>query len=249
MKALNYIWVALGLLVMGSACSEAEREMFSGPESINFCFPVTSEEIEDYKLLDSSLIFREDTMVYSFAFDLESSERLISIPVEITGFAADYDRTYRVKVTEFNGAKAGVHYDPVAEEQILHAGKVKDSLQILFHRVDMDQQARKIGLTIETGGDFVEGVKEKLFVAVQVSDILEEPDWWEDWVGCFGEYHPIKYREWMKLYGGTGDLSGKYPDWWAAPLELTLILELKRMFEEGDFRDENGNKLVIPCTH
>lgn len=53
----------------------------------------------------------------------------------------------------------------------------------------------------------------------------------------------------MKLYGGTGDLTGKRPDWWYAPLELTLILDLKRMFEENEFLDENGKRLLIPCTH
>ena len=92
-------------------------------------------------------------------------------------------------------------------------------------------------------------MKEKLFVAVQVSDILEKPDWWDNWIGCFGTFHPVKYREWMKLYGGTGDLTGKRPDWWYAPLELTLILDLKRMFEENEFLDENGKRLLIPCTH
>lgn len=246
MKSLNYIGIACMLFWMGSACSEADREMFEGPEAINFCLPMTSEEIENYRELDSSLVFRDDTIVYSFAFDMVNTERVISIPVEVTGFAHNQDRKYRVKVTDYNGAQAGVHYDPIAEEQILAAGKVKDSLQIRFHRVDMDKQPRKIGLMIEAGGDFVEGVKERLFVAVQVSDILEKPEWWDDWEMCFGPYHPIKYREWIKLYGGTGDLTGKHPNWWTTPLEIILILDLKRIFEEGDFRDENGNKLVIP---
>ena len=163
MKSLNYIGIACMLFWMGSACSEADREMFEGPEAINFCLPVTSEEIENYRELDSSLVFRDDTIVYSFAFDMVNTERVISIPVEVTGFAHNQDRKYRVKVTDCNGAQAGVHYDPIAEEQILAAGKVKDSLQIRFHRVDMDKQPRKIGLMIEAGGDFVEGYRYLIF--------------------------------------------------------------------------------------
>lgn len=66
---------------------------------------------------------------------------------------------------------------------------------------------------------------------------------------CFGTYHPIKFREWIKMYGGTGDLTGKRPDWWFAPLELTLVLELKDLFEREEFYDENNVRLTIPCTH
>ena len=249
MKGLYCILASVFFLQLGIACSEADRDLFEGPVGINFRIPKTSEEIKDYKLRDSSLIFREDTMVYSFAFDMVNTEREICVPVEVTGFAKEVDRKYYVEVVEYNGAKAGVHYDAVPTEHVLAAGKVKDSLRILFHRVDMDKQARKIGITIKRGGDFIEGVKEKLFVAVQVSDILEKPDWWDNWIGCFGTFHPVKYREWMKLYGGTGDLTGKRPDWWYAPLELTLILDLKRMFEENEFLDENGKRLLMPCTH
>ena len=53
----------------------------------------------------------------------------------------------------------------------------------------------------------------------------------------------------MKLYGGTGDLTGKIPDWWDSALELTLVLDLKHLFEVKEFLDEKGNRLVIPCTH
>ena len=160
MKGLYCILASVFFLQLGIACSEADRDLFEGPVGINFRIPKTSEEIKDYKLRDSSLIFREDTMVYSFAFDMVNTEREICVPVEVTGFAKEVDRKYYVEVVEYNGAKAGVHYDAVPTEHVLAAGKVKDSLRILFHRVDMDKQARKIGITIKRGGDFIEGVKE-----------------------------------------------------------------------------------------
>ncbi len=249
MRRFN-ILIGMLLLYMVSACSEADREMFEETAAINFDIPLTSSAITEYRKLDSTLIFREDTMVYSFAFDLELQEREICVPVEITGFASDKDRKYIVEVEEMNGAKAGVHYEPISREQILGKGKTRDSLRIKFYRKDMDQpgQARKLGLRIKSGGDFIEGIEERLFVAVQVSDILEEPSWWKKWIGCFGMFHPIKYREWMKLYGGTGDLTDKDPDWWSAPLELTLILDLKALFEREEFYD-GDTRLVIPCTH
>lgn len=249
MKGLNYILISGILALLGVACSEASRDMFGDVEAINFRIPQTSEEISAYKLLDSSIIFREDTMVYSFAFDMVATEREICIPVEITGYAAHVDRKYQIEVVEYNGTKAGKHYDALPTEQVLPAGKVKDSLRVRFHRIDMEKQARKIGIRIKSGGDFAEGPQERLFVAVQVSDILEKPSWWDNWEGCFGTFHPIKYREWMKIYGGTGDLTGKVADWWQASLELSLVLDLKSLFEKEVFLDENGNRLVIPCTH
>ena len=249
MKRVYYI-LLLGIIFLSMfACSEAGKEMFEGPNSICFRFPTTSEDIEEYRKLDSSLIFREDTVVYSFAFDMEATEREICIPVQIAGFATEYDRKYKVTVEEYNGTQADVHYEAISEEQILGAGKTTDSLRVKFFRRDMDKVARKIGLRIKTGGDFVEGTQERLFFAVQVSDILEKPSWWDQWSDCFGTYHPIKYREWIKLYGGTGDLTGKDADWWRASLELTLVLELQDLFEREEFYDENNIRLTIPCTH
>lgn len=248
MKKLHYI--LLGIIFASMfACSEADKEMFKGPDSICFRIPQTSDDIDEYRKLDSSLIFREDTVVYSFAFDMEATERTICIPVQIGGMAANHERKYMVEVEEYNGAQAGVHYEAINKEQILSAGKTTDSLRIKFFRRDMDKVARKIGLRIKTGGDFIEGTQERLFVAVQVSDILEKPSWWNDWSSCFGTYHPIKFREWIKMYGGTGDLTGKRPDWWGAPLELTLVLELKDLFEREEFYEENNVRLTIPCTH
>ena len=77
MKRVYYI-LLLGIIFLSMfACSEAGKEMFEGPNSICFRFPTTSEDIEEYRKLDSSLIFREDTVVYSFAFDMEATEREI----------------------------------------------------------------------------------------------------------------------------------------------------------------------------
>ena len=87
MKGLYCILASVFFLQLGIACSEADRDLFEGPVGINFRIPKTSEEIKDYKLRDSSLIFREDTMVYSFAFDMVNTEREICVPVEVTGFA------------------------------------------------------------------------------------------------------------------------------------------------------------------
>ncbi|WP_455968258.1 DUF4843 domain-containing protein [Butyricimonas virosa] len=248
MKKLHYI--LLGIIFASMfACSEADKEMFKGPDSICFRFPQTSDDIDEYRKLDSSLIFREDTVVYSFAFDMEATERVICIPVQIGGMATGHERTYMIEGEEYNGTQAGVHYEALRKEQVLGAEKTTDSLRVKFFRRDMDKVARKIGLRIKTGGDFVEGAQERLFLAIQVSDILEKPSWWDNWSDCFGTFHPIKYREWIKIYGGTGDLTGKRPDWWVAPLELTLILELKELFEREEFYDENNVRLTIPCTH
>ena len=48
------------------------------------------------------------------------------------------------------------------------------------------------------------------------------------------------------MYGGTGDLTGKRPDWWVAPWELTLVMELIDLFDREEIYDETNVRLTIP---
>jgi hypothetical protein len=233
--------VIIATLLLG-ACSEASREMFSAPGAIYFRMPQG----------DTTLIIREDTVVYSFAFDLVNTRREICIPVEIVGLAAGHDRTYRVEVNPFGETLPGVHHEPVATEQVLPAGKTRDSLRVTFLRSpDMQQEVKKIGITIRDGGDLATGVRECLYVAIQVSDILERPAWWNNtWNPYFGgTYDPQIYKVWMEIWGGTGDLSA-YPSasWWDAPHVLTALFDLKRYFDEHEvyYLNDPGRRIIIP---
>ncbi|MDR2413476.1 MAG: DUF4843 domain-containing protein [Odoribacteraceae bacterium] len=231
-----------GILLLASACSEAEKELFHAPDAIYFRMPQG----------DTSLIIREDTVIYSFAFDPDViTSRDIYIPVEIVGLAANKDREYIVEITNIGETKEGLHYEAVNTSRVLPAGKTRDSLRVTFFRApDMREQARKIGVTIRPSGDFIEGVAECLFVAIQVSDILERPKWWNNaWNHYFGgTYDPQIYRAWIEIWGGKGDISAyPYPDWWSAPRVLTAIIDLKRYFDEHEvyYYSDPTRRIVI----
>jgi hypothetical protein len=239
MKRLYYTLVTALLL---ASCSEASRQMFSAPDAIYFRMP----------LGDTTLIIREDTVVYSFAFEPVPTTREICIPVEVIGYASGSDRKYLVEVTEFDGTRAGTHYEAISAVQVLPAGKTRDSLRVTFLCTpDMRDAVKKIGITIRPGEDFAEGVNECLHVAVQVSDILERPTWWNDsWNTYFGgTYDPQIYKAWMTIYGGKGDLTAyPYPSWWDCPQVLTAVIDLKRYFDENEvyYLKNPSVRIVIP---
>lgn len=239
MKHIYYIAILLAAGIFIGSCSEAKKDMFNWSENINFLIPEG----------DSSLIIRQDTVVYSFAFDPVSTERTISIPIEIVGNAASVDRSYKIKIENYGDTKAGIDYIMPNENQILPAGKMKDSLRIVFNRSeDMKVSAKKIGITIINGGDLGEGVAEKCFVAIQVSDILEKPQWWDHWSSYFGPYHWRKFQKWIEIRGGQGELpTGSYPGFWTTPQEISQVYQLRIYFEENPEYDENNIRLVVPC--
>ncbi|MDE7374169.1 MAG: DUF4843 domain-containing protein, partial [Odoribacter sp.] len=119
----------------------------------------------------------------------------------------------------------------------------------LKRSASMSTETKEIRIRIVDGEDLVQGVKEKLFVAVRVSDILEMPDWWKRWEIGFGTWHPTKLREWIKIWGGKGDLpTNGQVMWYTFPRECAAIVRLKKVFDaEPGFYDENGVRLKIPA--
>jgi hypothetical protein len=215
--------------------------MFNAPDGVYFRMPAG----------DTTLITRADTIVYTFAFDLTATRREISVPVEIIGFAATNDRTYRLEITNYGDVREGVHYDAINPVQTFPAGKMRDSLRVTFHRTpDMLREAKKIGLTIIDGGDLAKGVRERLHVSIQVSDVLEKPEWWDRWNVLFGgAYDPQIYKVWMGIWGGKGDLSAyNTPNWWGAPQVLTAIIDLKAYFDQHEtyYLDRPTVRIIIP---
>lgn len=239
--------IIIGLWILcGIACQEADKEMFDGNE--------TGLYFELGKLKeDKTLILREDTVMYTFAYDdvEEVHQREVFIPVELAGFAAGRERTYRIEVEAAANTKEGVDYEPLAPEQVYSADKMVDSLRFVWKRnPSMQKEVKKVNIRIVSGGDFEAGVEEKLFVSLQASDILEQPAWWEAWEAAFGSWHPTKLREWIKIWGKE-DLPAKLwngPNFFEYPQECTAIVKLHDLFENEEFYDENGVRLYVPAN-
>lgn len=243
---MNRFYIGIVVLVTGwlTACRETDKEMFDeGMAGIYF-------KIQNLKK-DSTLILRQDTIVYTFAYDSEEvTGREVCIPLELIGDAGNRERNYRVEVKAAENTVEGRDYEPIVSEQVFPAGKITDSLRITWKRnSSMHQEVKKLDIAIVLGGDFSVGLEEKVFVSLQVSDILEKPLWWDDWEDGFGSWHPTKLREWIKIWGRK-DLP--VDPWFLAfaayPQECTAIVKLHDLFERKEFYDENGVRLYVPAN-
>lgn len=239
--------IIIGLwLLCGMACQDADKEMF-GADQTGIYFKL------DNLKEDKTLILRKDTVVYTFAYDdiEDVHQREVYIPVELVGFAAGRERTYRIEVEPAANTRADVDYEPLATEQVYSAGKTVDSLRFVWKRnPSMQKEVKKVNIRIVSGNDFGAGVEEKLFVSLQASDILEKPDWWDSWEAAFGSWHPTKLREWIKIWGKE-DLKKINPDYlnfFYYPQECTAIVKLHDLFENEEFYDENDVRLYIPAN-
>lgn len=248
MKSRFYIGI-FGLLFLAMvSCQEADKTMFS-IETPGVYFKTDSVVYQD-----TALIVREDTLVYSFAYDDEEEvhEREIKVPVQLVGIAGSQDRMYKLEIVAGPNTREGVDYKVVDADQIFHANMSVDTVRVVWKRnLSMRQEVKRLDLRIVAGGDFSVGVDEKLYVCLQASDMLEKPSWWDDWEAGFGSWHQTKLREWIKIWGPAPleeDLwMGVYFD--AYPQECTAILKLREVFEKEVFYDEEtGVRLVIPAN-
>lgn len=238
--------IIIGLWILCStACQDADKEMFDVNET-GLYFKLKSLE------KDKTLILREDTVVYTFAYDdvEEVRQREVYIPVELVGLAAGQERTYRIEVEAAANTQEGVDYESLATEQIYSAGKTVDSLRFVWKRnPSMQKEVKKVNLRIVSGGDFGTGVEEKLFVSLQASDILEKPAWWDAWEAAFGSWHPTKLREWIKIWGREDLPANPWSiSFYDYPQECTAIVKLHDLFENEEFYDENGVRLYVPAN-
>ncbi len=241
MKRLKYITVSLVAVFALSMCSEADEPTYSGPESVYFRMPA--------KDFDDSLIIDKDTITYTFAYYPELNEREIPVPIEVTGLAANHTRTYAVNVRAASGTLEGVDYRQVATTQTFAAGTMYDTLWVTFYRTaEMQTKVKKLEITIVGGGDLLPGVQENLLVELHVSDMLEKPVWWDTWRNGFGTWHPTKLREWIRIWGGKGDLPiASYVSIMSHSKEVMAIYKLRERFETEAFYDEeSGARLTIP---
>ena len=253
MKKIAYIVAFTAAVSLLTMCKEPDELLFAGGiEDIYFRLP----EPED----DEDLILRKntiDTIAYTFAYDPELTEREVRVPVEITGLPHNTDRTYHIEITTATGTVSGVDFKPISTTQTVRSGLSKDYISVVFLRnASMEEEVKSIKFRVLDGGDFKEGLVESLEIVVQASDILERPGWWPYWeANAFGPWHPKKLREWIKIWGGKGELpAASGHGWLSYPNEYMAILKLRAVFEQaakdGDesFLGYDGKYLTIPAN-
>lgn len=251
MKKIN-IYIVLIITLGLAACHEVDELMYNDFAGIHFSIPKD----------DETFILRDDTLVYSFAFEKpDFKEKIIYVPVEIEGFRTDRDRKIKIKlINDKTSAVPNVNYEPLKEDYIVKANAGKDSIPIKVMRtLDIREKAKTIAFEFVATEDFKLGIKDKQQMYLSISDILEEPEWWEGWKFFLGDYHRIKYQEWMRIKGGKGELpmvEGKRPFqiYFGYPAELILITELRLYFEKNPRYtkedlgnpEDKGERITIP---
>ena len=240
-KVIHFLLGICVIPVMFLGCQQADKLMFHEMDALTMRIPK----------YDTTCIFRQDTVTYTFAFEsTDVTEKIIKIPMELVGFAQPYDRTYYIALTLGEGVVNGVNFEKLTEEQVLHADKGIDTLEIILYRTeDIQTQTKWFKIELVEGGDFHLGIQDETSMIIRFSDVLEEPDWWVNWERYFGPFHRIKYQEWIRIWGGTGDLSNS--KYWGgvstAPQEIMAIKELQKYFEENPHYTEEGELITIPC--
>lgn len=252
MNKIHYTIVALAAAVSAAGCSEADKLMFKGPDTVYFRLPKAKN------ITDNAISINGDSMIiFTFAYyDLDRvSEYEIGIPVETASFPSARERKYHIEVTPGSNTRAGVDYVELAPEQTFKAESLFDTLRVKFLRNNSMQSEQKLlRIDVADGGDFQKGLVENRTVYIQVSDMLEKPVWWDAWHTAFGDWHPAKLREWFKVWG-TDPLppTPNYISFYWYPQECTSVLKLKAIFEAAadsgnPFVDEYGNTLTIPAN-
>lgn len=266
MKNLKYITLAFAAMCSISSCEEAEKEMFSAPDAVYF------KVSQDDKNRDKKIIVREDTVIYSFSYEApEIKNYKIKIPVEIVGHRADKERKYNISIVDnMTTAVAGKHYEELESTYTIRKGVGIDTLVITALRhVDMLRFSKDLTIELTPSQDFQLGRKESVRKTIRISDMLEEPEWWEKWSGLMGPYHYIKHQEWIlvaidnNIYGAESKLPGDLKtDWrtmpWDIPYELMAIRQLKDYFQLNprytledypENPDFPGERIVIPSPY
>ena len=156
---------------------------------------------------------------FSFQTTPLENDYTVRIPVTLIGLAITEDKDYAVSVvTEDEPYKVGnVEYATTASPavydidlaQTFSARVYSDELEITLHNVPDELEEEKcIVLRIENNENFFQGPQEYLISIIYVSNIISQPDWWDDDFSLIylGPYSDIKYRHFI-IATGVSDLS------------------------------------------
>lgn len=240
MKKLIYIIIGcLFVPFYFSSCSENDRLTFEDTPGIYFRLPEK----------DTTLIVREDTIVYSFAFEDPNlvREYVMRVPVEITGLSVNKERKFKIRIDpKLSTAVEGRDYIKLQEEYIMPANTGKDSIRITVLRNDsLQTKPRDLQLEIVATPDFKLGIKERATIRLRFSDILEEPEWWDYWSFFMGAYGRKKHQQWLLIWGKTPLKTDGQIHPFNTPKELMAIQDLRIYFEQNPTY-ENGERVVVP---
>src|SRR5690349_20319474 len=137
MKKLIYIV----FVVLAASCKREPLDTYDATDNVYF----------NYNLGFGSY---RDTLDFSFADkDVAVTDFYLVLPVAVTGPPSQTDPSFKLLVDPASTAVAGTHYE--LPPPLIHAGRVQDTLHILFKRTaDLSSSRKKLILRLENNETF-----------------------------------------------------------------------------------------------
>ncbi len=191
-----------------------------------------------------------DSLNFSFALvPISETTYVFKVPVYISGVAKDYDRNYQVEIVD-SLTTLSTEYFTVGES-VITKGKFSDTLEVTIEKNEgLRENVKQIALRFKANEEFQIGYFNNQTFRLKVSDILLQPNWWNNWENVFGQYSQEKYQMWAIIYHDKADgyldylynyknmpprpLQSWYPTTFIFIQQLKAYFEKNIIFPDGD---------------
>ncbi len=198
-----------GAILVLAACKKETLMTYNADDNIYFSF---QSGIDPIRFSDSTIV--------TFAFSADAvQDTLIFIPVNVTGVAADHDRSYEVTADASSTAVASTDY-VLPSTFVLRAGRLADTIPVKFKRTAaLKDAARFLMLRLKENDQFKtqiqfrsrspyeityigpgDSIQARTFKLI-VSDKLEAGPYWSQYNFYFGAFSEKKVRLMNQIVG------------------------------------------------
>jgi hypothetical protein len=239
----------VSLIMMHSSCKENANILLfeSNSAYIYFAQPPGPDALASNELYPDSL---------NFTFTLEPSEnkleKVLEIPVKVAGKAIPKAREFKV---ELDPEKSTIQLSLVKiESSIIEADSINGVVRVRIKNDAILRTGRFFAqLKMVDNEYFRVGHQYNSKIRIGVSDILNQPHWWDVWYRHFGDYYFEKFEKWIEIYYLGADPSpefyephlypGPYYYWgrmpeideqFMFPITFMYISKLKKYFEDNE---------------
>ncbi len=232
MRAINIIIGIIGTALLWTACSEEDVKAYSAGSYIYFNKSIN------------------DSTVFSFAYEPELTEGVVSLKLNTISNLANYDRAFSVKfLPEESTAQEGRDFTYSGNELLV---KANDSIAYMKIEVKKNKSFEGSSVRaifeISSNEHFEQGLLKNRKAKVVISDKLSQPAWWDSWheSSGLGEYSDKKYAlfiQEMKVYDLTLDEDGGSMDYYTM---RGYVLMFKYWLVEHPQKEEDGSDMIVP---
>ena len=145
---------------------------------------------------------QQDSIIYTFAYNINKSSDTVYIPVSISGFRNANERYYSAYVEQDSStAIEGIHYEKLADRYLVSSEEGKTFLPLVVYNVkDLEEKNVSLIIKLKETNDFKVDDPEIVRAHIVLSARLEQPVWWTMWLQ---EYSRTKHQLFIISTGQT----------------------------------------------